>query len=118
MSGTRATLRNAGSRAHRRATTDPRESIVGNFALHFSEQELRGDTSADELAIYQPTGFLETLAGAPAGPLEVGSFGSVHEGFHLALGDGKVTFVGMDIDPQILQQLCSRKDGMPLVPLE
>jgi prepilin-type N-terminal cleavage/methylation domain-containing protein/prepilin-type processing-associated H-X9-DG protein len=101
MSGTRATLRNAGSK-------------INGGRLAPDGPEPPSPAATPEVAPAAPTD-------APAGPgspatnsaiLFVGGFGSAHPaGANFAFGDGAVRFLTEEIAPQVLQQITSRAGG-------
>lgn len=90
MSGTRATLRNAGTEVN-------------------GERLVR---SADG-SVSQPVG--RSLENPE--PLHVGGFGSSHSGgAHVVMGDGSVRFISQNIAPKVLHWLANRSDGEMVPP--
>jgi prepilin-type N-terminal cleavage/methylation domain-containing protein/prepilin-type processing-associated H-X9-DG protein len=124
MSGTRATLRNAGwgINAHKYRVDLPA-----------ADDRTSGEISAWELSAMIPgEGPLDappppagteaefpqwrlappTSPGGPGNPLWVGGFGSDHRsGANFAFGDGSVRLLANTLQPIVLQQLAHRKDG-------
>ncbi len=83
MSGTRATLRNTGTK------------------LNHNLQQLRNQFG-------QPNGAVP----ANVGPEFVGGFSSYHTGgAHFAIGDGSVRFINENIDEKLYRNLANRSDG-------
>ncbi len=83
MSGTRATLRNTGTK------------------LNHNLQQLRNQFG-------QPNGAVP----ANVGPEFVGGFSSYHTGgAHFAIGDGSVRFISENIDEKLYRHLANRSDG-------
>ncbi len=97
MSGTRATLRNAGS-AFRADIEARRQRLTG----------------AEQSPLFIP---LDDEAAAPTGPVDsllfVGGFGSDHGGgiVNIALGDSSVRSIHDNMSPAVLKQLAHRADG-------
>jgi type II secretory pathway pseudopilin PulG len=86
MSGTRATLRNGGSR------------INHNLAALRNQFPLQGDTGN----------------APPMTPESVGGFSSHHVGgAHFVLGDGAARFLNENINHSLLRRLANRSDGQP-----
>ncbi|QDV21400.1 Type II secretion system protein G precursor [Gimesia panareensis] len=95
VSGTRSTLRNAGTQLNSRELT------------YFS-----GKAKFDERT--QPENSTNGSGGSQASqnPLYVGGFSSYHMGgAHFGLGDGSVRFISENIDEGIYQALANRHDG-------
>ena len=89
MSGTRATLRNTGTRIN-----DPREEMAGSGA----PADIQGDAQA--VLFY------------------VGGFASAHPGgANAGFGDCSVDFIAADIDERLWQQLGNRADGQIEAPV-
>jgi prepilin-type N-terminal cleavage/methylation domain-containing protein len=137
MSGTRATLRNAGIPLNFSWNTGrrggwlpaPGEATIDPPQLDFvpeldsiepgQETEPVGEVGVNaELAV--PVEGLEPMPGAPrkkltvlpGNPLFVGGFGSYHpNGAQFALGDGSVRFIPESISPTVLQEHAHRADG-------
>ncbi|MGV3485759.1 MAG: DUF1559 domain-containing protein [Planctomycetaceae bacterium] len=61
----------------------------------------------------RPTGRMNAAETPPTpGPLEVGGFGSFHQGgANFAFADGSVRFLSENIDPKLLRQYGNRADG-------
>jgi prepilin-type N-terminal cleavage/methylation domain-containing protein/prepilin-type processing-associated H-X9-DG protein len=98
LSGTRATLRNAG-----RALNLELDDMSG---LGFGAEPEGAEEGVSE-SYYVPINFDD--------PLAVGGFGSNHPGTAtFAFGDGSVRQLSADIDPQYFQQLAHRADGQPM----
>jgi prepilin-type N-terminal cleavage/methylation domain-containing protein/prepilin-type processing-associated H-X9-DG protein len=111
-SGTRATLRNAGSGINGMTFAGglPRPKAYDELtpeldALMPAEEEPSPDDAA-------ATGAAPRPANAPGGPLYVGSFGSSHpNGAIFAFGDGRVQYLSSGIGGAVLLQLANRNDG-------
>jgi hypothetical protein len=107
ISGTRATLRNAGHRVNEWMTTPLPSSLTG------SSLGAGGAYDVEE----EPADAAEASGGESPPPpeeelLAVGGFGSEHaQGAHVALGDGSVRFVSDRIDDETLRRLAHRADG-------
>jgi prepilin-type N-terminal cleavage/methylation domain-containing protein/prepilin-type processing-associated H-X9-DG protein len=103
ISGTRATLRNAGG------GLDSAQQIaaLGPFPLPpAADGEVADPAKATDAAKPVPP------AATPDPALAVGGFASYHvAGVNFAFGDGSVRFVPESINDQILQQLAHRSDG-------
>jgi prepilin-type N-terminal cleavage/methylation domain-containing protein len=97
MSGTRATLKNVVLPIQLASTTaTPEQQNLFQFELQpsFTSSSNRPNQVATP------------------GPLYVGGGGSSHPGgFQVALGDGSVTFISMNISPRLLRNLAHRFDG-------
>lgn len=135
LSGTPATLRNAGSPLFKKDRyelaeqvpwqdrsvafgegyggwwTQPDDEAAENeadAAPNSADTAEATDTSADE-GDYLPRSL---LGGNPEAPLEVGGFASFHpSGVNFAIGDGSVRFILDDASPGLLQRLANREDG-------
>ncbi len=116
LSGTRATLRNAGTNSLLNRTLAGGLVVIDGYSREFRENELTMDSTELELKAYQEKGFLDEAPEWISKPLEVGSFGSFHalNGVHFGHADGSIRFVSHNVDFMILQQLSSRLDGLPL----
>jgi prepilin-type N-terminal cleavage/methylation domain-containing protein/prepilin-type processing-associated H-X9-DG protein len=118
LSGTRATLRNAGMGINGMTFAgglprpkSPDEMTPELDALLPAEDEPMPDAPATA------TGAAVRPATGPGSALFVGSFGSSHPaGAQFAYGDGHVGFLTGSIGPTILAQLANRKDGKLLGP--
>ena len=87
ISGTRATLRNGGSR------------------INHNLQGLRVQFPIDS----------QNPPPTPPGPEHVGGFSSHHSGgAHFAIGDGSVRFVNENISEAVFRRLTNRSDGDPI----
>ena len=118
MSGTRATLRNAGTGVNMLtfATGLPRpggptEPIAPPDAVpELDNVEKPEDPAAlpAEAGAAAPKG----VAAAPGSPLWVGGFGSQHPGgAQFAMGDGSIRYMSNTVGPPILSELAHRSDG-------
>ena len=119
MSGTRGTLRNLGSLT-RTQTFSGSFLVPGtNVDQLIPKNQMRNETTAEELKDYADKGFLEDLPNGPQGAIQVGGMGSWHSsGCHLALADGSVLFIGRSVSMPVLWALADRRDGLPLAPPE
>jgi prepilin-type N-terminal cleavage/methylation domain-containing protein len=98
MSGTRATLRNAGHRLNETSVNQEEDD-----AEHVDEP-VEGDGDNQ-----QPD------PNSPPPPQFVGGFSSAHgDGVNFLFANGTVQFLSPSIDQQVLQQLANRGDGQPL----
>jgi prepilin-type N-terminal cleavage/methylation domain-containing protein/prepilin-type processing-associated H-X9-DG protein len=129
MSGTRATLRNTGTRPNALNKTarvnggysswsygdDPDELTTSQgFVLVDTTQYIKSaseiERTQDELAAGFPI-----VNGLPTNPTAVGGFESQHPGgVNFAFGDGSLRFLCNTIDLQVYQQLGHRADGQLL----
>jgi prepilin-type N-terminal cleavage/methylation domain-containing protein/prepilin-type processing-associated H-X9-DG protein len=116
MSGTRATLRNAGAPINL-VLSNPGITLLGQpVAPPTDASSVPGTesaTPADGTAPPAETAAAPTAKPAgPGNPLYVGGFGSRHSnGAQFAMGDGAVRFLSQSIAPTALQQLAHRNDG-------
>jgi prepilin-type processing-associated H-X9-DG protein len=95
-SGTRASLRNAGSRP------DSPDLLYGAEANEMWEE---GEASSRGIAIMPD----------PNNPYLVGGFSSAHRnGANYAFGDGSVRFLSNAMGASVLQRLANRADGEPI----
>jgi prepilin-type processing-associated H-X9-DG protein len=109
-SGTRATLRNAGSGINALTFTTglPRARIPDEIWAEVEKALPSEDPDDDAAAAGAPAG----PATGPGSPLYVGGFSSAHTGgANFAFGDGRVQFITSSIAGTVLQQLANRKDG-------
>jgi hypothetical protein len=131
MSGTRATLRNAGwsinthkYRVDLPMAVDRREPDFpfGTYGFEgmMPGEDMPGDVGAintgaaeeDEPAFPKLTLAPPTAPGGPGNPLWVGGFGSSHaSGANFACGDGSVRLLSNDTDQKVLARLANRRDG-------
>jgi prepilin-type N-terminal cleavage/methylation domain-containing protein len=110
MSGTRATLRNAGEPINWRKSNP---GLAPFFPVDETSAPDAGDTApaANTASPAATTGPPVKPVG-PGNPLYVGGFGSFHSnGALFAMGDGAVRFLSQSIAPTALQQLAHRNDG-------
>jgi prepilin-type N-terminal cleavage/methylation domain-containing protein len=119
MSGTRSTLRNAGTgvNAMTFATglprpggpADPMPPPLPDAVPEIDNVEKPDDpTLPAEAGAAAPQG----AAAAPGSPLWVGGFGSQHPGGAIfAMGDGSTRFMSSTVGPPILSDLAHRNDG-------
>jgi prepilin-type N-terminal cleavage/methylation domain-containing protein/prepilin-type processing-associated H-X9-DG protein len=116
LSGTRATLRNTGSRINtgmRSPKAGPapwlEEPAEGVTAAGNGGDESAGSAAAEA----EPAGQDDAGGKAPIKQLLiVGGFGSYHPGgAHFAMGDGSVRYLSDSISLPVLQQLGDRADG-------
>lgn len=107
LSGTPATLRNAGSPLNqdlydRPGGTGPAPWLTVAPAV---EETAPADGEEDQLPNSR-------LGGNPSQPLRVGGFGSYHlTGANFAYGDGSVQFISENVSEELLAQLANRHDG-------
>ncbi len=125
MSGTRATLRNAGSGINAlkyRIDLPPAQDRRYGSASQWEEFDYSmldggvGATITEETEVepeFPKLALAPALApGGPGNPLWVGGFGSAHAaGANFAFGDGSVRHLRNVIELAVLQQLAHRKDG-------
>jgi prepilin-type N-terminal cleavage/methylation domain-containing protein len=91
MSGTRATLRNAGTAINATPIIEDLPSEIGGDAAKSTETAAGGSTDSD---------------------LWVGGFGSAHPmGAQFLLGDGAIRFINRSISEKVFQLLANRADG-------
>ncbi|HEY4310661.1 MAG TPA: DUF1559 domain-containing protein [Pirellulales bacterium] len=140
MSGTRATLRNAGTpingarvtaqapTPNPTAPTPADEAAIAPAAPNASAQQVTPDNDAEtdateavdgqvgQPAVIQP---IQTPVVVTVDPLYVGGFSSAHPlQANIAFGDGNVRLLSTSIDPLVLQQLAHRDDGKLLNALD
>ncbi len=102
LSGTRATLRNAGTLIN--GALSNASGWGGNFGGYGGYSDDESDEESDEPKYSDPID--------PADPLAVGGFGSYHPGTaQFAFGDGSVQAVNESISAKTLQQMAHRADG-------
>ena len=110
-SGTRATLRNAGTPINR-TSLDPND--LNAFLAGFAQGPAKDDLDAPT----DPGGPPPALPRQPPPALEpipVGGFGSPHPGgSNFLFGDGSVHFVRLNINEQVYRRLGNRADGEPI----
>ena len=112
MSGTRATLRNTGTKLNE----TPTFSANGTPQYLSDIDRIRAEALQDD-HVARPEGDAGAGDGkgpaSPGGPHYVGGFGSNHSGgvVNVGLGDGSVRGLSSDIDPKVYQQLGHRSDG-------
>jgi prepilin-type processing-associated H-X9-DG protein len=105
MSGTRATLRNAGTQLNLTGGGPP---MAGSVKL----MDQAGQAATPAKPIDYPDAPI-----VAAGPIQsisyVGGFGSWHSGgvANFGFGDGRVQVLADDISPKVLRQLANRADG-------
>jgi len=119
MSGTRSTLRNAGSAVNSLTfatglprpggPTDPAPPLPADAVPAIDNVEKPEDPAL-------PAGVGAAAAkgaiAAPGSPLWVGGFGSQHPGgAQFAMGDGSIRFVSATVGPPILSDMAHRSDG-------
>jgi hypothetical protein len=114
MSGTRSTLRNAGTPINATgpndiASGDPPEADDVTIVSPDHTKQLKKDSN-DENVLAMNT----IVAAAPIQPITwVGGFGSWHSGgvAIFGLGDGAVRTFTEDMDPEVLRRMAHRADG-------
>ncbi len=122
MSGTRATLRNAGSFPnslnYRNGLARPSELLefsTDDISAEGLPGEELPELPAEEppVPFEAPPGFVPGPGGVlPGNPLFVGGFGSEHPGgANFALGDGSVRFISQTIAQNVFSNLANRHDG-------
>lgn len=125
-SGTRATLRNTGTRlnsvnkwARIRGTANAGwgVEIVDSQGFVLVDTAPQGEASEDEIQQTQEqlSAGLPIVNGLPTNPTAVGGFESYHVGgVNFAFGDGSVRFIPDTIDMEVYQRLGHRADGQLL----
>lgn len=116
LSGTRATLRNAGTAPD---NTPGDDRVPPYYVPPPATPTPEAPAPLTDLVPPAPTELpepgppLEPPPGVPGGSdLFVGGFGACHSGlFNVLFGDGRVRSVEKDIDLKVLQQLANRSDG-------
>jgi prepilin-type N-terminal cleavage/methylation domain-containing protein/prepilin-type processing-associated H-X9-DG protein len=122
MSGTRATIRNAGSAISAMTFRGglPRPRSPDEFAPELDKLMPADDENAADAAAAPAApvaGPAAAPASGPGGPLFVGGFGSDHTGgAQFAFGDGRVQYLSVSISGTVLMQLANRKDGQVTPP--
>jgi prepilin-type processing-associated H-X9-DG protein len=120
MSGTRATLRNTGTRINslRYGKGLPRpwetSSLMSGYEEDPPGEESPESTVEEPVAAFDaPPGFVPGPGGVlPGNPLYVGGFASQHPGgANFAIGDGSVRFLSETISPTVYANLANRHDG-------
>lgn len=132
LSGTRATLRNTGTRInalnkwakvrggygwHRYNYYDDDVEPVDSQGFVLVDTAPQGDASEDEVLRTQEeiAAGLPIVNGLPTNPTAVGGFESYHvSGVNFAFGDGSIRFIHNTIDIQVYQRLGHRADGQLL----
>jgi prepilin-type N-terminal cleavage/methylation domain-containing protein/prepilin-type processing-associated H-X9-DG protein len=114
ISGTRATLRNAGTPINSLtfATGLPRPRSPEEFAPELEKLLPAEDPDAAEPPAVATVTAPAAPATGPGSPMYVGGFGGAHVGgCNFAFGDGRVQYLSSSISATVLQQLANRKDG-------
>jgi prepilin-type N-terminal cleavage/methylation domain-containing protein/prepilin-type processing-associated H-X9-DG protein len=120
LSGTAATLRNAGNSLNERPEGGFSGEIPPWVQYTSYDQEFTEDPETGEIIPVEPNkevapdGMLpqSKLGGDPEHPLAVGGFGSSHyTGCNFAFGDGSVRFLQDSIEQGVLRRLANRGDG-------
>jgi prepilin-type N-terminal cleavage/methylation domain-containing protein len=110
MSGSRATLRNAGTLINQTPTETQINSRVKKRAGGALPADL--DNPDADLGAPKPEDIETVTTKYPPNDLYVGGFGSYHpSGANFLFGDRAVKFLNQDLDKGILQQLANRADG-------
>jgi prepilin-type N-terminal cleavage/methylation domain-containing protein/prepilin-type processing-associated H-X9-DG protein len=122
MSGTRATLRNAGSLpntlTYRKGLARPSDLLEFSM-VDFPAEALPGEEPVEPPAedppvpFEAPPGFVPGPGGVlPGNPLYVGGFGSEHPGgANFAFGDGSVRYISQTIAQNVFSNVANRRDG-------
>jgi prepilin-type N-terminal cleavage/methylation domain-containing protein/prepilin-type processing-associated H-X9-DG protein len=126
MSGTRATLRNAGGGINQLKYRVDLPMAVDRLLPAGAEYEFLGPDG--EMLIGDAAGMADPAAepefpqmvlapalspGGPGNPLWVGGFGSAHTtGANFAFGDGSVRLLSDSADVSLLQRFANRRDGL------
>jgi prepilin-type N-terminal cleavage/methylation domain-containing protein len=111
MSGSRATLRNAGTRINQ-TPTEPQVSQRVKKQTGEARKDDSDDVGPDPMAPQEPVAMEVVTTKFPPNDLYVGGFGSHHpSGAGFLFGDRAVKFLNQDIDKDVFQQLANRADG-------
>ena len=118
MSGTRATLRNAGTPvnalSYGKGLPQSRDNDENTVFDEATQQFVPApEEEAPSVLFDAPPGFVPGPGGVtPGNPLYVGGFGSHHPGgAQFAMGDGSVRFISQTISPTAYANLANRHDG-------
>ena len=108
-SGTRATLRNTGTKINQ-TTLDP--SDLANFEAELAHRKWASTPGPDEFPASPPP---TAPPSGPGTPIPVGGFGSSHAGgSNFLMGDGSARFLKTTIDGRVYRLLGNRADGEPI----